>query len=559
MGGFPPLLEPISDHISRHEYSFDGLDTIVVDRSNILPVLNKLKDSSDSDGRFLLDLCAVDNKSGDRRFEVVYHVANTISGERLRIKVELKDDDPAIPSVSGVWKNADWYEREAWDLLGIRFQGHPGLERILTPPGFSGHALRKDFRFDCSAHGGLGTDAGADTPGKGQGTFSETNQPEIELGPEHPSMHGILKTTVQIDGEQIRRASCEIGFQHRGFEKLAESTDWNAAIMLADRLNYDSASINGIAFALATEELLQIQAPERARSLRLIFSELSRINAHLLCLSSVLTDVDASLDAALLLKAREKVLIPIQESTGGRLSSIVRIGGLAHDVCEDFQDQLRRVVQNLPQSIAEGERLIRENPTFRRRTEGVGVMTSKEALEWGCTGPCLRAAGTPYDVRKAHPYLGYEDIDFHVPVASDGDAYSRCLVRLEEIRQSLNIIDQAATSLSEGPVAIDDPAVTLPQKADTYTNIKSMIRHFNLITDGIHVPPGEVHQLVEGSNGALGMYLVSDGGTRPYRLKVFPPSFAMAQFLSRMLVRHTIADIGPILSSLSINSGELDR
>jgi NADH:ubiquinone oxidoreductase subunit D len=341
---------------------------------------------------------------------------------------------------------------------------------------------------------------------------------------------------------------------------MSESHTWNQVIPFTDRLNYCSAMMNGVGYALAVEKLLGVEAPPRAQMIRLILSELSRVMDHIVCVGANLNDLGAMTPFLYMYEAREEIYSVLEACCGARLTmSYVRIGGLANDVPDGFADAVRYLLKRIPRLIDDMETLITENRIFRQRTEGVGTLSGEEALDWGWTGPCLRASGVAYDVRKAHPYLGYENFDFKVPIAHTGDTYARYLVRVEELRQSLRIVEQALAALPDGPVIVADHRVALPPKEKVYTEMESLIWHFKWVMEGMKVPAGERYGYTEGANGELGYYVISDGGGKPYRIKVRPPCFAIFQAYPEMLKGHMIPDAVAILGSMNIIAGELDR
>ena len=538
----------------------DGIVEITADRSRVIEVLRTLRDRPELDCNLLLDICGVDYPDRDKRFEVVYHLTSLGADHRFRVKVPVAEDDPNVPTAYGIWKAADWFEREAWDLFGIRFDGHPNLRRILTHEAFQGHALRKDY----------------DPEQRWILTEAETMVPEwateivenggdfetqlLNLGPSHPATHGTIRTVVRLDGEVITRAECEIGYLHRCFEKMSETHGWNEIIPYTDRLNYCSSMINGVGYALGVEQMLDIEAPPRAQAVRLILSEFSRIMDHAVCLGANLVDLGALTNFWYFFQPREEIYSLLESCAGGRLTvSYTRIGGLAHDVPADFEERVRFLLGYIPKFIDDVDKLITGNRIFRDRTEGIGALSAEEAVAWGWTGPCLRACGVPYDLRRVRPYLGYENYEFDVPVATTGDCYARYLVRLEEMRQSLRIIEQAIDRVPDGPVITDNHHVALPPKSKVYSEMEALIWHFKLIYDGIKVPAGACYSATEGANGELGYYLVSDGTGHPYRIKVRPPCFAIFQAYPHMLEGHLLADAIAILGSLNIIAGELDR
>ncbi len=545
---------------SVEELPGGDLQTFTVKREALPALARHLKDDPTLDCKLLLDVCGVDYPDRDERFEAVYHLYSIEHGHRIRLKVPVRAADAVVPSVYPVWKAADWFEREAYDLMGIRFEGHPNLKRILCHPSFVGHALRKDYD---PGQRWLLREGEQDEPVWARQSQEDEDHFEtqvLNLGPSHPATHGTLRTVVRLDGEVITRAEVEICYLHRCFEKMSETHTWNQVIPYTDRLNYCSAMINGVGYALAVEKMLGIQAPPRAQMIRVILSELSRIMDHIVDIGANLNDLGAMTPFLYMYEAREEIYSVLEACCGSRLTmSYVRIGGLSFDVPSDFEDSVRYLLKRIPPLIDDMEKLITQNRIFRNRTEGIGTMSAEDAVDWGWSGPCLRASGVAYDVRKAHPYLGYENFDFKVPIAHTGDTYARYLVRVEEMRQSLRIVEQALANLPPGAVIVDDHNVAFPPKEEVYTEMESLIWHFKLVMDGMKVPAGDAYGYTEGANGELGYYIVSDGGGRPYRIKVRPPCFAIFQAYPHMLEGHMIPDAVAILGSFNVIAGELDR
>ncbi len=555
------LAEPLASvDLLSLEDGPDGHEVVTVDRGHLIDLLRLLRDHPETRCNLLLDVCGVDYPERERRFEVVYHLTGLDTGRRIRVKVPISEGDPALPSAYRVFKAADWFEREAWDMFGIRFEGHPNLRRLLTHEAFRGHPLRKDYD---PGKRWLLTENETFVPDWARESVPDEDHFEtqvLNLGPSHPATHGTLRTIVRLDGEVITRAEAEIGYLHRCFEKMSETHGYQQVIPYTDRLNYCSSMMNGVGYALAVERMLGIEAPPRAQAIRVILSELSRLMDHAVCLGANLVDLGALTNFWYFFQPREEIYGLLESCSGGRLTvSYVRVGGLAHDVPADFPAQVRKLLTTIPKHIDDVETLITANRIFRDRTEGVGALSAEEAVAWGWTGPCLRACGVPYDVRRAHPYLGYEDYDFDVPIASTGDCYARYLVRIEEMRQSLRIVEQALDRLPDGPVITDNHHVALPPKEKVYSEMESLIWHFKLIYDGIRVPAGDGYGFTEGANGELGYYIVADGTGKPYRIKVRPPCFAIFQAFPHLLEGHMVPDAIAILGSLNIIAGELDR
>jgi NADH-quinone oxidoreductase subunit C/D len=540
------------------------MPTLLVEKDHIIDVLRSLHDDSDLQFTMPLDLFGADYPEREKRFDLVYQLYSLKNNERLRLKVRLAEDEE-IPTSVGVFQGYDWYEREAFDMFGIRFTGHPNLRRILTHEKFEGHPLRKDYD---PAQRWLLTDSGIAriTPKIDPRFAVEEEESDFErvtlnLGPSHPATHGTLRMVVTLDGETIVGSEQEIGYLHRCFEKMSETHTYQQVIPYTDRLNYCSSVINNVGYCMTVEKLLGIEAPERAQHVRLMLSEFYRISDHIICIGTNLVDMGALTNFWYLFQPREEIIALAESCSGARLlPSYLRIGGIAVDVPTTFMDHAQRVVNMLPPFIDEVEALIMRNRIFRDRVDGVGVISREDAINFGFTGPCLRATGVAYDVRKSNPYLGYETYDWDVPVAEGGDTYARFLVRFEEMRQSLRILQQAIDrGLPPGPVMVDNPYVALPPKEKVYNEMESLIYHFKLIMHGIQPPVGETYFQVEGGNGEVGFYIVSDGTKQPYRVRARPPCFPIFEAFGKMIAGQTIPDAIAALGSLNIIAGELDR
>jgi NADH-quinone oxidoreductase subunit D len=383
---------------------------------------------------------------------------------------------------------------------------------------------------------------------------------ELQMGPSHPASHGTIKFNLKLDGERIVDCDVEVGFLHRGFEKMCEQGTWTQCFPYTDRLNYASPCINNVGFALAVERLLALDTTERCKYVRLIMSEVARIADHLTCLGMASSEVGATTVAFYMLEAREFLYDLIEAVTGARLTvTWCRVGGMTHDLPADFPDRMKASFARLDQVLSDCDKLLSRNRVFIDRMAGVGKFPKEEAISYGLTGPLLRATGVSYDVRKAHPYLVYDRMEFEVPVGDRGDNYDRFNVRFQEMYQSKRIIEQALAALPEGPVTITDPKVVLPEKEKVYNSIEGLMNHFKLIMEGIHVPAGEVYQAVEGANGELGFYIVSDGSGRPYRVRVRPPCFLGMGALNKMLIGRMIPDIITTFGMINMIGGECDR
>jgi len=382
----------------------------------------------------------------------------------------------------------------------------------------------------------------------------------LQMGPSHPATHGTIKFNLKLDGEKIVNCDVEIGYLHRGFEKMCEQRTWNHVVPYTDRLNYISPLINNVGFALAAEKLLDLRVPDRCQYIRMIMSEISRMTDHFTCLGMAAAEAGALSVAFYALEARETLFDIVTAVTGARLTvSYTRVGGVTQDLPEGFADRVRGAFVDIRQVMKDCDTLLSKNRIFIERMSGVGAIPADDVVSYGVTGPLLRACGVGYDVRKAQPYLFYDRVEFTVPTGTQGDNYDRFSVRFEEIRQSMRIVEQALGQIPPGPVRVDDPRVTLPPKKDVYGNIEGLMNHFKLVIEGVRVPKGDIYQAVEGANGELGFYLVSDGSGRPYRVRVRPPCFFGMAALGQMLKGCLISDIITTFGMINMIGGECDR
>jgi NADH-quinone oxidoreductase subunit D len=382
----------------------------------------------------------------------------------------------------------------------------------------------------------------------------------VNLGPQHPATHGVLRLVVELDGEMVVRCIPHIGYLHSGFEKLAEYRHYNQIIPLTDRTDYLSPMSNNVCLALAAEDLMGIEITERCEVLRVIACEMSRIISHVVWLGTTAIDIGAFTPFLWPVQERERIYNLQVAWTGARLTtSLTRIGGMMADIPDGFIDGLREFCKTFPRTLDETERMLTRNAIWCGRTQGLGVMTSEDAINWGLSGPMLRASGVAYDVRKDRPYLGYETYDFEVPIGEHGDVYDRYLCRLEEMRQSVRILDQAMDRLPDGPLNVDDPRVILPPKSSAMTDMEAMIFHFKQVMDGVPAPVGETYYAVENGKGELGYYFVSDGTAKPVRWRIRPPSFINLAALPKMVEGVLLSDLIAINASVDIVMGEIDR
>jgi NADH-quinone oxidoreductase subunit D len=391
-------------------------------------------------------------------------------------------------------------------------------------------------------------------------TTVEIDSHAINFGPQHPAAHGVLRLILELDGEVVERADPHIGLLHRGTEKLIEYKTYIQAVPYFDRLDYVSPMCEEHAFALATEKLLGVTVPDRGQWIRVLFAEITRVLNHLLNVTTYALDVGAITPSLWGFEEREKLMEFHEAASGARLhANYFRPGGVAKDLPAGLTDQIASWAETFPKFVDELEELLTTNRIWLQRTVDIGVMSAEQALAWGFTGPCIRASGIPWDLRRAQPYDKYAEVDFRVPVARNGDCYDRYLIRLSEMRESVKIIKQCLAKMQPGPVKVQDHKFTPPTRAEMKRSMEALIHHFKLYTEGFHVPPGATYTAVESPKGEFGVYLVSDGSSRPYRCKIRPTGFAFLQATEVMVKKHMLADVCAIIGSLDVVFGEIDR
>ncbi|RPJ41393.1 MAG: NADH-quinone oxidoreductase subunit D, partial [Candidatus Latescibacterota bacterium] len=513
----------------------------------------------------LLEVTAVDHlelPDPSPRFDVVYILRPALGSLRVRVQCRAPEPELALETVSDLWNSANWAEREVFDQYGVRFKGHPNLKRILNHKDFVGHPLRRDY--DIKKQQWLSEpDDLMDEMEKLRAENPHDADREsmlLNLGPSHPAMHGALRALVDLEGETVRHAVPEIGYLHRGFEKSAEKGTYTHVIPYTDRLNYCSSVMNNVGYCRTIEKMLGIEPTARTQVIRVVLLELGRIMDHLVSIAANLVDVGALTNYWYLFNERERIYDVIEALCGARLTHCyMRIGGVAHDLNDGFEDGVRGILRSLPKALGDVERLVARNRIFLDRVVGVGRISAADAISHGFTGPCLRATGVANDLRKDEPYYGYETYDWDVIVGTSGDTYDRIWVRFEEMRQSMRIVEQAMKKMPGGPVQTGDKRVALPPKAEVYGNIEALMNHFMIIMEGIKPPAGECYGSVEAANGELGFFVVSDGSGRPYKVKVRPPCFYIFSAFPRLTAGGMIQDAIATLGSLNIIAGELDR
>lgn len=558
------------DIISADTYLGDASATIQAGR--VADIARFLKEEPGLAFDMPVDVTCVDYIGQSRRFEVVYHLFSTSTHQRLRLKARVPEENPSLPSVTGVWVGANWLERETYDMYGVNFTGHPDLRRIYMYEEFEGHPLRKDYpkerRQPLIGPGATGKWSEEaehrkvmelELGGSHKGLLG-ADLMRMQMGPSHPATHGTVRIILDLDGETIKGADVQVGYLHRGFEKECESGFYYQAIPYTDRLNYSSAILCNVGYCMAVEKLLGVETPPRCQFLRVLSGELARLSDHLLCIGATCLEMNAFTPFLYCLEARELVWDLVNALCGGRVTSnYIRIGGVSADMPDGFAELARRNFIDIFKRLDESDQLMTENPIFRERMEGVGILPASELIAYGVTGPLLRAAGIDLDLRRAAPYLVYDQLDFDVPLGSTGDNMDRYLVRLEEFRQSVRIIEQCLERMPDGPVDVEDPTIRWPAKGRVYTRMEEMIDQFKVVTEGVKPPVGETYVATESANGEIGYFLVSDGSGKPYKCRARTPSFSNTQPLARMVQGSLLADLIPTFDMINMIGGECDR
>jgi NADH-quinone oxidoreductase subunit C/D len=572
------LRSRFNDAVLAQQPTRDGIPTVWVAPAQVADVLRHLKAGIVKPYPMLYDLSAIDERTRTNRpgqpdadFSVVYHLLSFERNEDIRIKVPLEGECPSLPSITGIWPMANWYEREVWDMFGIRFDGHPNLRRILMPDTWKGHPLRKEH--PARATEGEPFQLPDDKQDAEQealrfrpeewGMARESDHADfmfLNLGPHHPGTHGLIRFALQLDGEIIVGAVADIGYHHRGAEKMGERQSWHTFIPYTDRIDYLGGVMNNFPYVMAVEALAGIEVPERAQVIRVMMAELFRIISHLVWYGTFAQDLGAMSPVFYMFNDRERAFTIVEAICGGRMHpSWFRIGGVAHDLPDGWDRLLRDFIRYFPKRLRDYDAALMRNRIFIDRTQGIGAYTTAQAIEWGVTGPGLRATGFAWDFRKKRPYSGYDRFEFDVPTAVDGDCYSRALVRVEEMRQSLRIIEQCVNRMPAGPYKSDHPLTTPPRKERTMHDIETLINHFLGVSWGPVIPPGEALGSVEASKGNNGYYLVSDGGTMSYRTRIRTPSFPHIQMLPALTRGLRVSDLLAILGSIDYVLADVDR
>ncbi|MFY4821399.1 NADH-quinone oxidoreductase subunit D [Aliarcobacter butzleri] len=539
---------------------------MLIDSKELKSTISKLK--NEDNYTILLDVTAVDYlKFPDvtpSRFAVIYILRDSTFTKEITIKSYVDDNTLEIDSLYDLYESADWAERETFDQYGIKFVGHPNLKRVLNHHQFIGHPLRKDYKITkgqiCTETEDLMDEMVPKLKSKGYKKEEIDDLMLLNVGPSHPASHGTIRNFVAMEGETITACVTEIGYLHRGFEKACEHHTYSQIIPYTDRLNYCSAILNNIGYSKAVEEMLGIEITPRAKMIRVIIGELSRILDHLVCNAANMVDLGGLTNFWYLFSPRDMAYDLLSKLTGARLTNTyTRIGGLEFDLYDGFDKDLEEVLKAVEKGVEDALSLIGHNRIYHDRTQDVGVIKADFALRNGISGPNLRAAGVACDLRKDKPYYGYENFDFDVVIGSHGDVYDRMMCRFEEMRQSTKIIRQAMKNLPDGAINVYAPGVILPSKKDVYGNIESLMNQFKLTFEGIQVPKGEYYSFSEAANGELGFFIVSDGSGRPYKVKCRPPCFYSLAAYSKIVEGTMLADAVVTMASMNFIAGEFDR
>jgi len=558
------------------EETRDSVPTLWVPADRVKEVLRFLKAEVPQPFRVLYDLHATDERARRRPpvvpcdFSLAYYLMSYDRNADVRVKVPLHGEFPSVATITDLWPCANWYEREVWDLFGIEIAGHPFLERIRLPSWWEGHPLRKE-------HPARATELPPYRLPEDREEEEEANlqfHPEryglpqagdhsdymfLNFGPHHTGTHGLLRLVLRLDGEEILDVVPDVGYHHRGVEKMAERQTYHTFLPYTDRVDYLAGVQNELPYVMAVEQLAGIEVPLRAQVIRVLLCELWRVMNHLVWLGTYGNDVGAMSPVFFTFNDRERGYQLNEAICGFRMHpGWFRIGGVAADLPEGWKPLVMDFVRTVRRHVDEYEKMLVRNAIFRGRTEGVGPYGKDDAVEWGVTGPNLRACGVNWDLRKSRPYSSYDLFDFEVPLAEEGDCFARSLVRMEEMRQSLRILQQAADNMPEGPYKSDHHLTMPPRKEGTMEDIETLIHHFLAVSWGFPFPAGESLAMAETPKGNTGYCAVSDGDIHPYRLRVRTPSFPHVQTLPLLARGFMVSDLVTILGSIDFVLGDVD-
>lgn len=565
---------------SLKAYTYKDVVSVEVDYSSLKDFLKFIKDSPDYSFKMFIDFTVVDHYPAYPRFEAVYILFSPEYSQRIIIKTWVEGE--TLPTITDLWKGAKWAEREAYDMFGIRFDGHHNLVRMFLWEGYPYYPLRKDFpkegikevylpslneRDNIPSHDydpyHTAIPTLEDLERTERSRIDKKNQIVLNWGPLHPGTHGTIWFMFDMEGETIKECDIILGQLHRGIEKLAEDITYTQIIPYTDRMDYISAICSNVAYVNAVEKLLDVEPPVKAKWIRTMMCELQRINSHLLWLGTTALDLGALTMFLYTFREREKIMDIIEGIAGIRLnSSFMRIGGVRYDLPDGAIDVIEHFLNDFPSRIKDYEELLTKNRIWIKRNKDVGVVKKEDVYQYGLTGVMARSAGVAYDVRYIQPTDAYSEVDFEIPLGTVGDAYDRYLIRMEEMRQSLNIVKQCVEKLKQlqddKHLATDNPYV-LPTLQETYLSIEAMVKDFNLRIYGEQAPVGEVYLSGENPRGELGFYIVSKGDGKPYRLRIRSGAFYNLQAFPELIKGRTVADAVALLGSIDPVVGETDR
>jgi len=571
------LKQTFGDQVLYEQSTYTGMPVLWVTRDALTKLLDYLKNLT-APFDLLYDLSALDERLRTHRqglppadFTVFYQLLSVARNADIMLKVALSADDLSAPTAVGVFPVANWYEREIWDMFGISFAGHPHMTRILMPPTWIGHPLRKDYparatEFDpytLTVEGQETEQEAMRFDPEAWGMQRERDGAEfmfLNLGPNHPSAHGAFRVVLQLDGEEIVDCVPDIGYHHRGAEKMAERQSWHSFIPYTDRIDYTGGVMNNLPYVLAAEKLAGIEVPDRVKVIRVMMAEMFRITSHLLFLGTYLQDLGAMTPVFYTFSDRQRGYEVIEGITGFRMHpGWYRIGGVMQDLPQGWEKLVQGFLDWMPPRLREYERAMMENAIVRDRTRHVAAFNTAEALEWGVTGPNLRATGCDFDLRKQRPYSGYDQFDFEVPLGNNGDVFDRGQLRIEEMRQSLKIIQQCVNNMPAGDYKADHPLTTPPPRERMLEHIETLITHFLQVSWGPVLKPQESLQMVEATKGINSYYLTSDGNTMSYRTRIRTPSFPHLQQIPSVMRGGFVPDLIAHLGSIDFVMADVDR
>ena len=572
------LQQQFGDQVLCEQATLTGMPVLWVNRNALIEILTTLRRLPVEPFEMLFDLSAVDERLRSHRhglpkadFTVFYQLLSVSGNRDIMLKVALSEQDLSVPSVIAVYPNANWYEREVWDMFGIQIEGHPNLTRILMPPTWQGHPLRKDHHARATEFDPFTMTVASQEKEQQALQFrpedwgmkrhnEDTDFMFLNLGPNHPSAHGAFRIVLQLDGEEIIDCVPDIGYHHRGAEKMAERQTWHSFIPYTDRIDYLGGVMNNLPYILAVEKLAGIQVNDRIQTIRVMMSEMFRITSHLLFLGTYLQDLGAMSPVFYAFTDRQKAYTVIEAITGFRMHPAwFRIGGVMQDLPKGWDGLMQSFVDWMPPRLREYERAMMDNSLVRDRTRNVAAFDTANALAWGVTGPNLRATGCDFDLRKQRPYSGYENFDFEIPLAHNGDAFDRGQLRIEEMRQSARIIQQCITNMPAGDYKADHPLTTPPPRERMLEHIETLITHFLQVSWGPVLPGNESLQMIEATKGINSYYLTSDGSTMSYRTRIRTPSFPHLQQIPVLMRGGFVPDLIAHLGSIDFVMADVDR